>query len=181
MLFTASDPELPSRASSVWGVALALTALALALLLCLQWPLRDWVQAHSRTANDLGQIVFALYMSVAITVASLGGVHLAAQSRHGTDNSSLDNLTRPAHFALSSTARRWLYAACVLPWALFLLWTACLPALHAVLRWERFPETSTAGYWLLHLAVCVLALGAALFALRTILGSAMSQAQRESV
>ena len=29
--------------------------LPVALVLFLQWPLRDWVQAWSREANDLGQ------------------------------------------------------------------------------------------------------------------------------
>ena len=39
-------------------------ALPLVLLLFLQWPLRDVVHAYSRQANDLGQIVFALYVAV---------------------------------------------------------------------------------------------------------------------
>ncbi len=139
------------------GLPLAIASLALALLLCLQWPLRDWVQAHSRTANDLGQMVFALYMAVALTLASAGGTHLAA---HTTPNRRL---------GMTSNAKRWLYGACVLPWALYLLWSAILPAFHATVRWERFPETATAGYWLLHVAVCVLALGAALFAMQSLL------------
>jgi hypothetical protein len=185
MAATSFRSDFTVRASNYWGGALALVALVLALLLCLQWPLRDWVQAHSRTANDLGQIVFALYMSVAITVASLGGAHLAAQShlqsQHNTDVAfkSFNNKPSRTLFKLSDNARRWLYAACVLPWALYLLSTAFLPALHAVLRWERFPETSTAGYWLLHIAVCVLALGATLFALRSLFSSTMPLAEQE--
>ena len=37
----------------------------LGLLLFLQWPLRDLVQAYSREANDLAQMLFALYVSLA--------------------------------------------------------------------------------------------------------------------
>lgn len=40
--------------------AASLLVLPLALLLFAQWPSRDWVRAHSRTANDVAQIVFAL-------------------------------------------------------------------------------------------------------------------------
>ena len=42
----------------------------LALLLFAQWPLRDWVQAYSREANDLAQIGFAFYVSLAVTAAT---------------------------------------------------------------------------------------------------------------
>ena len=42
--------------------------LPLALLLFAQWPLRELVQAGSREANDLAQVVFALYMAVARTL-----------------------------------------------------------------------------------------------------------------
>src|SRR5437762_900472 len=46
-------------------------ALPLALLLFAQWPLRDLVQAYSREANDLGQLLFAAYVAVAVAVAML--------------------------------------------------------------------------------------------------------------
>jgi len=39
--------------------ALFVLALPLALLLFLQWPLRDLVHKFSREANDLGQVAFA--------------------------------------------------------------------------------------------------------------------------
>src|SRR5664279_1256717 len=51
--------------------------LPLALLLFLQWPLRDLVQAYSREANDLAQCLFALYVSLAITFATRRRAHLA--------------------------------------------------------------------------------------------------------
>jgi hypothetical protein len=36
----------------------SLLVIPLALLLFIQWPLREWVQAYSRQANDMGQILF---------------------------------------------------------------------------------------------------------------------------
>ena len=44
--------------------------LPVALILFLQWPMRDFVQWGSREANDLGQWIFALYVSLAVTYAS---------------------------------------------------------------------------------------------------------------
>jgi TRAP-type C4-dicarboxylate transport system permease small subunit len=55
-------------------------ALPLILLLFLQWPLRDIVHAYSSQANDLGQIVFALYVAVSISAATRAGTHLAADA-----------------------------------------------------------------------------------------------------
>jgi len=54
------------------------------LLLFLQWPLRDLVQAYSREANDLAQVLFALYVSIALTQATRQRTHLAtdALARH---------------------------------------------------------------------------------------------------
>jgi TRAP-type C4-dicarboxylate transport system permease small subunit len=118
--------------------------LALAVLLCLQWPLRDWVQAHNRSANDWGQIVFAWFMACAISVASWRGTHLRA---HATGGAWLSAAWPRAYGLL----------ACVLPWAALLLWTSLKPMSYALVNLERFPETLTAGYWLIHLAVTVLA------------------------
>lgn len=50
------------------------------LLLFLQWPLRDLLQAYSREANDLAQLLFALHVSLAITYASRQRTHLAADA-----------------------------------------------------------------------------------------------------
>ena len=44
-------------------------ALPLIALLFLQWPLRDLFRSYSREANDLGQVVFALFVAVSITAA----------------------------------------------------------------------------------------------------------------
>jgi TRAP-type C4-dicarboxylate transport system permease small subunit len=55
------------RAITAAGLVLV---LPISLLLFLQWPLRDLLQAYSREANDLAQWLFALYVSVAITYAT---------------------------------------------------------------------------------------------------------------
>ena len=55
-------------------------ALPLILLLFLQWPLRDIVRCCSREANDLGQIIFALFVAVSVTAATRAGTHLAADT-----------------------------------------------------------------------------------------------------
>jgi hypothetical protein len=164
---------------------LAAAALLLAGLLWVQWPLREWVGAHNRLANDVGQVVFALFMAAAVTVASVGASHLTAHlggtrtllvrgvGCAGAAGSGLAAANEPAAIDASLKQppqrlpqRRWLYATCVLPWAVLLLWGAVPAAWQAVSHWERFPETSTAGYWLLYLAVVVLAGLCAWFALR---------------
>ena len=48
--------------------AASILVLPVSLLLFLQWPLREWLLAYSREANDLAQVLFALYVSVAITI-----------------------------------------------------------------------------------------------------------------
>lgn len=122
--------------------------LPLAAALFAQWPLRDWVQAYNRAANDAGQVVFALYMAVALTAASLGSTHLAAHSGK----------------ALRPRAYLWAYSACVLPWAAYLLWASIKPAWLALRTLEQFPESQSHGYFLIHCAVVLLAALATWFA-----------------
>ena len=54
--------------------------LPVALILFLQWPLRDFVRTWSREANDLGQWIFALYVSLAVTFATRERAHLAVDA-----------------------------------------------------------------------------------------------------
>ena len=54
--------------------------IPLSLLLFLQWPLRDALGRYSREANDVAQILFALYVTLAITYATRQRTHLAADS-----------------------------------------------------------------------------------------------------
>ena len=124
----------------------SLLVLPLALLLFAQWPLRDWLQGYSRQANDAAQILVALYTAVAITAASVSKTHLA--------------LVNHAHAATKSIAvwRAGLLAVCVVPWALFLLWTATPQMWESVRAQEIFSEGLTPGYFVLRIAVVLLAL-----------------------
>jgi TRAP-type C4-dicarboxylate transport system permease small subunit len=115
----------------------------LTFLLFAQWPLRDVVQAGSRQANDLAQVIFALYMAIAVTAASLQRAHLAAHV--GGDHP-------PAPW------RRWAVVACTAPWAVFLLWTSAPSVWQSVLQLERFGETLNPGYFLIRVALWLMAL-----------------------
>lgn len=130
-----------------WLVAIAsLLVLPLAALLFAQWPLRDWVQAHSLLANDVAQMLFALYVAVAITAASRAKSHLALV------HSAPDE--QPAR----ASWRTWALLACVGPWALFMLWTAVPQMLRSIAAQEIFSEGLTPGYFVLRIALVLLAL-----------------------
>jgi hypothetical protein len=128
------------------AIALAsLLVLPLAVLLFSQWPLRDWIQMYSRLANDMGQIVFAVYAAVAVTAASVAGCHLSAHLR-----TSVGAEKRPRW-------RVWAELLCVAPWALFLLWAAVPQALASLGQAEKFAETLSPGYFVLRWALVLLA------------------------
>ncbi|HEY2627781.1 MAG TPA: TRAP transporter small permease subunit [Usitatibacter sp.] len=133
--------------SVAWIVrAASVLVLPVSLLLFLQWPLRDLVHSGSREANDLAQILFALYVSVALTAATRDGSHLAA-----------DVLAR----RYTGRLREWMWrAACLLiaiPAALFVLWTGSRGAWSSLLQLEHFPETMNPGYFLVRMAAVLLA------------------------
>jgi TRAP-type mannitol/chloroaromatic compound transport system permease small subunit len=123
-------------------------AIPISLLLFLQWPLREYVQAYSREANDLGQWLFALYVAASVVAATRAGTHLAtdAVARH----------YRPATRRLIAQAGNLL---ALTPWALCILITATPPILRSLGQLERFPETGNSGYFVVKLALWVLALG----------------------
>jgi len=129
--------------------------LPLTGLLFLQWPLREWLQRYSREANDLGQILFALYVAVAIYAASVAGTHLAA---HAT--------SAPARSL--APWRAWAALLCLGPWALFMLWASGGAMADAVRGWERFPETFNPGYFVIKLALGLLVLLVLLHALQSV-------------
>ena len=138
--------HLDRALSAVTGLAMVLV-LPLSLLLFLQWPLRELVGAYSREANDLAQVLFALYVSVAISYASRRHAHLAADAL--------------AHRYAPRT-RRWLAraaSACVLlPWSAFLLITAWPGVAQSLAQLEAFPDTFNPGYFLIKFALALLAL-----------------------
>jgi hypothetical protein len=123
-----------------------LLVVPLAFLLFVQWPLREWMQAWSRQSNDAAQILFALYVAVAITAASRANAHLAALR-------PTVKLTRRA-----SVWRAGLMLACVGPWALFMLCAAAAPIANSVVGLERFTETMVPGYFVIKLALGLLLL-----------------------
>ena len=120
--------------------------LPVALVLFLQWPLRDFVAFGSREANDAGQWIFALYVSLAMTFATRERAHLA-----------VDALAHDYPPALRGAISRWGGFASVAPWAVFMIWTIGHTAWRSALTLERFSETLNPGYFLIKLAALLLA------------------------
>jgi TRAP-type mannitol/chloroaromatic compound transport system permease small subunit len=121
-------------------------ALPIAALLCLQWPLRDAVRAYSREANDLGQILFAVYVSFAVTAATRANAHLAVDL---------------VAARLSPAVRRLLLRAALLvgvtPWCLFMLAAGAGVAFRSVAGLETFPDTYNPGYFIVKASAMLLA------------------------
>jgi TRAP-type mannitol/chloroaromatic compound transport system permease small subunit len=121
-------------------------ALPIVVLLFLQWPLRDLVRAYSREANDLGQWLFALYVAIAITAATRAHTHLATDViARGYSERTRDILARAG--ALIG----------MLPWALFVLIAGKNIVISSVLGLEAFPDTANPGYFIVKIALWLLA------------------------
>ncbi len=145
----------------------SLLVLPLATLLFAQWPLRELVQAGSRLANDMAQILFALYAAVAVTAASRAGTHLAAR-RHAVDGTAGQAPGIPAGGVGYQGWRAAVLLLCVAPWALFMLWASFPLIRDSVAGLERFSETLAPGYFVIKLALGVM--------LVLVLADALSQA-----
>ena len=145
-------PEINLKTAFTW---ISVLVLPLAILLFAQWPLRELVQAYSRQANDVAQVIFAFYVAIAITAASYANVHISA-GHHPPS----------AQFG-TPRWKRYALLLCVAPWALLILWTSSAQVLESILSLEHFSETGNPGYfvikfscWLmaiLALSYCVLA------------------------
>ncbi len=120
--------------------------LPVALILFLQWPLRDFVQWGSREANDLGQWTFALYVSLAVTYATRERAHLA-----------VDAIAHDYPLRVQAAIARWGTFLFVAPWAAFMIWTVEPTVQRSVLALERFSETNNFGYFLIKVACLLLA------------------------
>lgn len=121
-------------------------ALPLIVLLFLQWPLRELLRSYSREANDLGQVAFALFVAVSVTAATRAGTHLAA------------DLLAQRYSA--RTRRRLDQAGSViglLPWALFVLIAGKTTVLSSLRDLESFQDSGNPGYFLVKLALWVMA------------------------
>ncbi|HLX23667.1 MAG TPA: TRAP transporter small permease subunit [Usitatibacter sp.] len=120
--------------------------LPVSFLLFLQWPLRDLVHAGSREANDLAQILFALYVGVALTAATREHSHLAA-----------DVLAK----RYTGKAREWMWRiACVviaIPSSIYVMASAAGATWLSIAQLEHFPETMNPGYFVVRIAAFLLA------------------------
>jgi TRAP-type mannitol/chloroaromatic compound transport system permease small subunit len=137
---------LDSLVASVLAAAKWL-ALPIVILLFLQWPLRSVIGLYSREANDLGQWLFALYVAASIAAATRARAHLAA-----------DTIARN----YSTATRQWLARAGALfgliPWSIIVLVTGWSLVRDSVLLLERFPDTGNHGYFIIKLALLLMAL-----------------------
>jgi TRAP-type mannitol/chloroaromatic compound transport system permease small subunit len=121
--------------------------LPLVALLFLQWPLRDIVRGYSREANDLGQLIFALYVAISVTAATRAGTHLAA-----------DILAQRFSARSRGQLARLGAALGLVPWSLFILYSSKGVVVTSIAAREAFPDTSNPGYFIIKAALWVLAL-----------------------
>jgi len=120
--------------------------LPLALLLFAQWPLRELVRAGSREANDLAQVVFALYVAVAVTAATRANAHLATDiAAHAYPPRVRSMLSRAASLLVA------------IPASAFVVWSAAPATWQSLVQLERFPETLDPGYFAVRAAAFLLA------------------------
>ena len=122
-------------------------ALPLIVLLFLQWPLRDIMRSYSREANDLGQIIFALFVAVSVTAATRAGTHLAA-----------DTLAQRYSPKTRHRLRQFGVALGLLPWAIFMLLAGKSIVVSSVQGLELFPDSGNPGYFIIKVALWVMAL-----------------------
>ena len=120
--------------------------LPVVLLLFLQWPLRDIFRIWSRDANDLGQWLFALYVAMAFTAATRAHTHLAADAlaRHYSERTRRLLTRLGALYALA-------------PWALYVVVGGANLVSQSLRTLEAFPDTNNPGYFLIKLALWLLA------------------------
>lgn len=126
--------------------AAAWLSIPIMLALALQWPLREWLGRYSREVNDLGQCLFALYVAVGVTAASRAGAHLAAHAASGGDADR------------SAWPRRVMMLFFVAPWCIWVLWHGAALTLRSLLSLEHFPDTFNHGYFVIKVAMWLLAL-----------------------
>ena len=121
-------------------------ALPLVVLLFLQWPLRDLIGAWSVEANDLAQILFALYVAASVTAATRAGTHLAA-----------DTFAQRYAPRTRDLLRRGVALIGLVPWALFVLVSGRSTIAASVRLMERFSQSFDPGYFIIKLALWVMA------------------------
>jgi len=103
-------------------------------------------RAFSREANDLGQVVFALFVAVSVTAATRAGTHLA-----------VDMLARQYSSQTRQRLTRLGAALGLLPWALFILIASRTAVVSSVRGLESFQDSGNPGYFLIKIALWVMA------------------------
>jgi TRAP-type mannitol/chloroaromatic compound transport system permease small subunit len=121
-------------------------ALPLIVLLFLQWPLRDIFQVFSRQANDLGQVAFALLVAASVTAATRARTHLAT-----------DLLARRYPERTRRLLNKIGTAVGLLPWALFVLVAGRTSVAFSLRDLEAFQDSGNPGYFLVKLALWIMA------------------------
>lgn len=115
-------------------------------------------------ANDLAQLVFAMYAALAVNAASAANTHISLQSEQ--DLSGVPQASWKIYL-------QWL---CVVPWACFMVWTWWGDVLRSVFGLERFVDSNLPAYFVLKIAllllVMLLALRHSRLAWRTLRGHA---------
>ncbi len=120
--------------------------LPLMALLFLQWPLRDLVRGHSREANDLGQIIFAIYVALSVTAATRAGTHLAADT-------IAQRYTPATRYWIAKLGA----ALGLLPWAAFIMIDSKSIVMPSLRQLESFQDTGNPGYFLIKLSLWIMA------------------------
>jgi TRAP-type mannitol/chloroaromatic compound transport system permease small subunit len=121
--------------------------LPLVVLLFLQWPLRDVVRIFSREANDLGQVIFAFFVAVSVTAATRARTHLAADLLASRYQPRVRRRLNQLGSALG-----------LLPWALFVLIASKSTVVSSLHDREAFQDSGNPGYFLIKLALWVMAI-----------------------
>lgn len=136
----------------------SILVLPLSLLLFSQWPLRQWVGRWSHEADDFGQICFAIFIGIAVTYATRRRTHLAADA--------LAHRYSPRTRTRLELGAAWLVA---LPWSAFILYAAWPSLVQSITQLEGFADTYNPGFFLLRIAVALMAALVLLQALADIL------------
>ena len=129
-----------SRPALVYRLARPL-ALAVTVLLFAQWPLREMAGSGALLVNDFAQMLFALYVAVALPWASVRQSHLAAHPE-----------------ALATARWRRIGAALApLAWCAWVLVTAAVPSWNSLRQAESFPDSFNPGYFVIKIALLIMA------------------------
>ena len=103
-------------------------------------------RAFSREANDLGQVVFAMFVAVSVTAATRAGTHLA-----------VDLLARHYQPATRRRLARLGAGLGLLPWAIFILVASRSAVVSSARGLESFQDSGNPGYFLIKIALWVMA------------------------